>query len=64
MTDRELIWKVYGEYMAHGNLSAETLELVQKRLKEPVSIADEWKLECIRMMEDIKHLQAQINKIK
>ena len=64
MTDRDLIWRVYGEYMAHGNLSAETLELVQKRLKEPVSIADEWKLECIRMMEDIKHLQAQIDKIK
>lgn len=64
MTDRELIWKVYGEYMAHGNLSAETLELVQKRLKEPVSVADEWKLECIRMMEDIKHLQTLLDKVK
>lgn len=64
MTDRELIWKVYGEYMAWGNLNVETLELVEKRLKEPVSIADEWKLECIRMMEDIKHLQAQLDKMK
>ncbi len=64
MTDRELIWKFYAEYMAHGNLSVETLEQIAQRLKEPVSIADEWKLECIRMLEDIKHLQTQLNNLQ
>lgn len=64
MTDRELIWKFYAEYMAHGNLSVETLEQIAQRLKEPVSIADEWKLECIKMLEDIKYLQDQLNKLK
>jgi hypothetical protein len=64
VTDRELIWKFYAEYMAHGNLSVETLEQIAQRLKEPVSIADEWKLECIRMLEDIKHLQTQLNNLQ
>lgn len=64
MTDRELIWKFYAEYMAHGNLSVETLEQIAQRLKEPVSIADEWKMECIRMLEDIKHLQTQLNSLQ
>ena len=64
MTDRELIWKLYSEYMVHGNLSIEILELTFKRLKEPVSVADEWKLECFRMIENIKHLQDQLDKFK
>jgi hypothetical protein len=34
------------------------------RLKEPVSMADEWKMECIRMLEDIKHLQSQLDRLK
>lgn len=64
MTDRELIWKFYAEYMAHGNLSVETLIMIVKRLKEPLSMADEWKAECIRMLEDIKHLQSQLDRLK
>jgi hypothetical protein len=61
VTDRDLLWKLYAEYMTHGNLCAETLTTLVIRLKEPVSMADEWKMECIRMLEDIKHLQTQLN---
>lgn len=64
MSDRDLIWKLYAEYMTHGNLCAETLQTIALRLKEPLSTADEWKFECIRMLEDIKYLQAQLDKIK
>ncbi len=64
MTDRDLIWKLYAEYMTHGNLCTETLIMIVKRLKEPLSMADEWKMECIRMLEDIKYLQSQIDRLK
>lgn len=63
MTDRELIWKFYSEYMAHGNLSTETLETIAARLKEPVSIADEWKLECLRVIEEMQSLQKKLDQI-
>ena len=64
MTDRDLLWKLYAEYMTHGNLCTETLTMLVTRLKEPVSMADEWKMECIRMLEDIKHLQTQLDILK
>jgi len=63
MTDRELIWRVYSEYMASGFIKDDTLWAVQDKLKEPVSVADEWKLECIRMLEDIKKLQDKIDEL-
>jgi hypothetical protein len=50
--------------MTHANLCTETLTMLVIRLKEPVSMADEWKMECIRMLEDIKHLQSQLDRLK
>jgi len=44
--------------------STETLTMLVIRLKEPVSMADEWKMECLRMLEDIKHLQTQLDILK
>jgi hypothetical protein len=64
VTDRDLLWKLYAEYMTHANLCTETLTMLVIRLKEPVSMADEWKMECIRMLEDIKHLQSQLDRLK
>ena len=64
MTDRDLLWKLYAEYMTHGNLCAETLTMLVIRLKEPLSMADEWKAECLRMLEDIKYLQSQLDRLK
>jgi hypothetical protein len=64
MTDRDLLWKLYAEYMTHGNLCAETLTMLVIRLKEPLSMADEWKMECIRMLEDIKYLQSQLDRLQ
>lgn len=63
MTDREIIWKIYHEYMAWGNLNVETLEQVVHHLNSPPATADQWKAECMAMLEHIKELKTKIDEL-
>ena len=63
MTDRQVIWLMYRDYMANGNLSSETLERVIHHLNSPPNTADEWKQECIAMLDHIHELKKKINEL-
>ena len=63
MTDRDLIWKTYSEYMASGFISDDTLWAIQDKLKQPISVSDECKLECIKLKEEIQKLKGMKNDI-
>ena len=63
MTDRELIWLMYHDYMANGSMSAETLERVIHHLNSPPATADQWKAECMAMLEHISELKTKIEQL-
>lgn len=63
MTERDLLWRVYGEYMASGEISFTSLKLVESKLKEPVSRADEWREEAMRLIEEMQSLQKKLDQI-
>ena len=63
MTDREIIWMMYHDYMANGNVSTETLEQVVHHLNAPPATADQWKAECMAMLEHIQELKTKIDEL-
>jgi hypothetical protein len=54
---------MYRDYMANGNLSNETMERVIHHLNSPAATADEWKQECIAMLDHIHELKKKINEL-
>ena len=54
---------MYHDYMANGSVSAETLEQVVHHLNAPPATADQWKAECMAMLDHIKELKTKIEEL-